>query len=78
MKRHAPRIVGTGVRIVMEQIARIAMFDKKPGPPAERPKIGIPWDEKTTPSVPWDEAKKIPTPPLPGLPSVKRGRRGSQ
>ncbi|HEU4557590.1 MAG TPA: hypothetical protein VFS20_07060 [Longimicrobium sp.] len=27
-----------------------------PGPPAERPKIGVPWDEKVKPEVPWGES----------------------
>lgn len=27
-----------------------------PGPPAERPQIGVPWDEKVKPEVPWSES----------------------
>ena len=30
--------------------------DQIPGPPAERPQIGVPWDEKVKIEVPWSES----------------------
>ncbi len=45
-----------------------------PGPPAERPQIGVPWDEKVKPEVPWSESVgKL----LRGFRGGKKSKRGS-